>query len=209
MVAVIATVAIAAGFAVWQAVYRSEQVIVVGDPGVYLQYGYWIAVHGSARIPASAAAFGAVPGLNFGSTGFFPAADGTITPAFMPGLPLVLAGGEWLAGLPGMLLMAPVIGGCAVLSFAGLVGTACRGTLGARGRACARGAAARAVRVADAVRRAAGPGAAVRRAVPAGRLVRRGSGLRRSRARYGARDAPGRARRRGARADRPGRASAR
>jgi len=122
VVAVIATVAIATGFAVWQAVYRSEQVIVVGDPGVYLQYGYWIAVHGSARIPASAAAFGAVPGLNFGSTGFFPATDGTITPAFMPWLPLVLAGGEWLAGLPGMLLMAPVIGGCAVLSFAGLVG---------------------------------------------------------------------------------------
>jgi hypothetical protein len=120
-VAVIATVAIAAGFAVWQAVYRSEQVIVVGDPGVYLQYGYWIAVHGSARIPASAAAFGSVPGLNFGSTGFFPA-GGSITPAFMPGLPLVLAGGVWLAGLPGALLMAPVIGGCAVLSFAGLVG---------------------------------------------------------------------------------------
>ncbi|MGH3272443.1 MAG: hypothetical protein ACRDN1_25760, partial [Trebonia sp.] len=114
-VAVIATVAIATGFAVWQAVYRSEQVIVVSDPGVYLQYGYWIAVHGSARIPASAAAFGAVPGLNFGSTGFFPA-SGTITPAFMPGLPLVLAGGMWLAGLPGALLMAPVIGGCAVLS---------------------------------------------------------------------------------------------
>jgi hypothetical protein len=120
-VAVIATVAIATGFAVWQAVYRSGQVIVVSDPGVYLQYGYWIAVHGSARIPASAAAFGAVHGLNFGSTGFF-TANGTITPAFMPGLPLVLAGGMWLAGLPGALLMAPVIGGCAVLSFAGLVG---------------------------------------------------------------------------------------
>jgi hypothetical protein len=119
--AVIATVAIAAGFAVWQAIYRSEQVIVVSDPGVYLQYGYWIAVHGSARIPASAAEFGAVPGLNFGSTGFLPS-GGSITPGFMPGLPLVLAGGEWLAGLPGMLLMAPVIGGCAVLSFAGLVG---------------------------------------------------------------------------------------
>ena len=120
-VAVIATVAIATGFAVWQAVYRSQQVIVVSDPGVYLQYGYWIAVHGSARIPASAAAFGSVPGLNFGSTGFF-AANGSISPAFMPGLPLVLAGGTWLAGLPGALLMAPVIGGCAVLSFAGLVG---------------------------------------------------------------------------------------
>ena len=120
-VAVIATLAIAAGFAAWQAVYRSEQVIVVSDPGVYLQYGYWIAMHGSARIPASASAFGAVSGLKFGSLGLF-SAGGWITPAFMPGLPLVLAGGTWLAGLPGALLMAPVIGGCAVLSFAGLVG---------------------------------------------------------------------------------------
>ena len=121
VVAVLATVAIAAGFAVWQAVYRSEQVIVASDPGVYLQYGYWIAAHGSARIPESAAAFGAAPGLNFGSTGFF-AVGGSISPAFMPGLPLVLAGGAWLDGLPGALLMAPVIGGFAVLSFAGLVG---------------------------------------------------------------------------------------
>jgi len=119
--AVLATVAIAVGFGVWQAVYRSEQVIVVSDPGVYLQYGYWIAMHGSARIPESAAAFGTVPGLSFGSPGFFTSA-GTITPAFMPGLPLVLAAGTWLGGLPGALLMAPVLGGCAVLSFAGLVG---------------------------------------------------------------------------------------
>jgi hypothetical protein len=119
--AVLATVAIAAGFGVWQAVYRSEQVIVVSDPGVYLQYGYWIAMHGSARIPESAAAFGTAPGLSFGSLGFF-TSGGSITSAFMPGLPLVLAAGTWFGALPGALLMAPVIGGCAVLSFAGLVG---------------------------------------------------------------------------------------
>jgi len=121
VVTVIATVAIAAGFGVWQAAYHSEQVIVASDPGVYLQYGYWIAMHGSARIPESAAAFGTVPGLSFASPGFF-ASGGSITPAFMPGLPLVLAAGTWLGGLPGALLMAPVLGGCAVLSFAGLVG---------------------------------------------------------------------------------------
>src|SRR6202034_4067251 len=85
--AVLATVAIAAGFGVWQAVCRSEQVIVVSDPGVYLQYGYWIAMHGSARIPETSAAFGTVPGLSFASPGFFPD-GGSITPAFMPGLPL-------------------------------------------------------------------------------------------------------------------------
>ena len=57
-VALLAMVAIAAGFGVWQAVLRSEQVFVASDPGVYLQYGYWIAGHGTARIPESAAAFG-------------------------------------------------------------------------------------------------------------------------------------------------------
>ena len=119
--AVLTTVAIAVGFAVWQAVDRSQQVIVATDPGVYLQYGYWIAEHGSVRIPQTASAFGYFPGLNFGSAGFFPAGD-SITAAYMPGLPLVLAAGVWLGGIPGALLVAPIIGGCAVLSFAGLVG---------------------------------------------------------------------------------------
>ena len=119
--AVLATVAVAVGFAVWQAVYHSQQVIVAGDPGVYLQYGYWIALHGSARIPQSAATFGSVTGLNFASAGFYQT-GASITPGFMPGLPLVLAAGTWLGGVQGALLMAPVIGGCAVLSFGGLVG---------------------------------------------------------------------------------------
>lgn len=119
--AVLATVAIAAGFAVWQAVDRSQQAMVAGDPGVYLQYGYWIAQHGSGHIPESADAFGSAGGLSFASAGFF-SSVGSISPAFMPGVPLVLAAGAWLGGLPGALLMAPVIGGCAVLSFAGLVG---------------------------------------------------------------------------------------
>ena len=56
--ALLATVAIAIGFGVWQAALRSEQVFGVGDPSVYLQYGYWIAEHGTARIPTSASSFG-------------------------------------------------------------------------------------------------------------------------------------------------------
>ena len=119
--AVLITVAIAVGFAVWQVARASQQVFVVSDPGAYLQYGYWIAIHGSAKIPQSATAFGSVTGLNFSSTGFYQTGS-TITPGFMPGLPLVLAAGMWLGGVQGALLMAPVIGGCAVLSFAGLVG---------------------------------------------------------------------------------------
>src|SRR6185437_1621522 len=50
-VALLAMVAIAAGFGVWQAFYHSEQIFTAGDPGVYLQYGYWIAGHGTTRIP--------------------------------------------------------------------------------------------------------------------------------------------------------------
>jgi hypothetical protein len=122
--ALLAMVVIAAGFVVWQAVYRSEQVFVTSDPGVYLQYGYWIAQHGTARIPVSAAAFGGAPGLDFATPGFA-VSGSSLTPAFLPGLPLVLAGGTWLGGLGGALLMPALLGGCAVLSFAGLLGRLC------------------------------------------------------------------------------------
>jgi hypothetical protein len=126
IVAVLAMLVIAAGFGVWQAVFRSEQVFVTSDPGVYLQYGYWIAEHGTARIPESAAAFGGSPGLDFATPGFA-VTGGSLTPAFLPGLPLVLAGGTWLGGLGGALLTPAVLGGCAVLSFGGLVGRLCGG----------------------------------------------------------------------------------
>ena len=122
--ALLAMVVIAAGFGVWQALLRSEQVFVASDPGVYLQYGYWIAEHGTARIPVSAAAFGGSGGLDFATPGFI-VSGGSITPGYLPGLPLVLAAGTWLGGLGGALLMPAVLGGCAVLSFAGLVGRLC------------------------------------------------------------------------------------
>jgi hypothetical protein len=122
--ALAAMVLIAAGFGVWEAFFRSEQVFVASDPGVYLQYGYWIAEHGTVNIPESATSFGGSAGLDFATTGFS-VSNGAITPEFLPGLPLVLAGGTWLGGLGGALLMPAVLGGCAVLSFAGLVGRLC------------------------------------------------------------------------------------
>jgi hypothetical protein len=122
--ALVLTLVIAAGFGVWQARFAAQQVLVAGDPGVYLQYGYWIAQHGTATIPNSAAAFGTVSGLDFSSGGFF-SSGGSIVSGFMPGLPLVLAAGTWLAGIGGALLMPAVLGGCAVLSFGGLVGRLC------------------------------------------------------------------------------------
>src|SRR3984957_19763062 len=132
--ALLATVAIAAGFGIWQAALRSEQVFGAGDPSVYLQYGDWVAKHGTARIPTLASSFGTSGGLVFASSGFS-VSGGVLTPAFLPGLPLVLAAGTWLGGLGrapvepaglgglgGAQVMPAVLGGCAVLSFGGVVG---------------------------------------------------------------------------------------
>jgi hypothetical protein len=116
------TVVVAAGFALWQFLFNSETVIVLRDPGAYLQTGYWIAQHGSLPIPQSLASFGgAHPGLGFASTGFFTSGT-SVVPGLMSGLPLVLAGAFWVHGLPAAAAMGPVLGGLAVLAFGGLVG---------------------------------------------------------------------------------------
>jgi hypothetical protein len=117
----LATVAVIAGLIAWQLAETSGSLIVVRDPGTYLQAGYWIAQHGSLPIPESLKAFGgAHPGLSFTSTGFL--ARGTsLYPAAMPGLPLLLAGGFWVHGTTGALAVGPVLGGLAALAFAGLV----------------------------------------------------------------------------------------
>ena len=117
---VAATIAVAAGFAVWQIAERTQQVIVLGDPATYLQTASWIARHGSLPIPYSPEAFGGThPGLTFASAGYYPAGSG-LAPAVMAGTPLVLAAAIWLAGVPAALVMTPLIGACAVLSFGGL-----------------------------------------------------------------------------------------
>jgi hypothetical protein len=101
---------------------NSQQIIVLRDPGTYLQFAYWIAQHGSTRIPESLPAFGgAQPGLTFASLGFYQSGT-TIVPQFMAGLPMTLAIGVWAGGPLAALVMAPVIGACAVLAFGGLVG---------------------------------------------------------------------------------------
>jgi hypothetical protein len=117
----LATVVVAAGLTGWQLRYGSEAVIVTRDPGTYLQAGYWIGQHGSLPIPETLTAFGgAHAALNFSSTGFL-TQGGTIYPAVTPGLPLVLAGASWVHGAAAAAVMGPVLGGLAVLSFAGLV----------------------------------------------------------------------------------------
>ena len=118
----IATVAIAAAFTAWQMAERTEQIIYLRDPATYLQVAYWIAHHGHLPIPDSVAAFGGPhPGLSFASSNYYPRGTG-IVPQFMTGMPLVLAAGIWLHGIKAALLVTPLIGGCAVLSFGGLAG---------------------------------------------------------------------------------------
>ena len=120
--ALTATVAVAVIFAVWQIAERTQQVIVLGDPATYLQTAAWIARHGSLPIPYSAGAFGAAhPGLTFASAGFYPSGAG-LAPAVMAGTPLILTAAIWLAGVPGALVITPLVGACAVLSFGGLAG---------------------------------------------------------------------------------------
>ena len=120
--AVAGTVAVAVAFAAWQIAERTEQIIYLRDPATYLEVGYWIAHHGSLPIPDSLAAFGGPhPGLGFASSNYYPRGSG-IVPQFMTGMPLVLAAAIWLGGIPAALVMTPLIGGCAVLSFGGLAG---------------------------------------------------------------------------------------
>lgn len=117
----LATVALAAGLTTWQVIESSQALIVVRDPGTYLQTGYWIAQHGSLPIPQMLSAFGgAHPGLQFASTGFLTHGSG-VYPAVAPGLPLVLAGAYWVHGTTTAIAMGALLGGLAVLSFAGLV----------------------------------------------------------------------------------------
>ncbi len=116
------TIIVVVGFAVWQYAENSQQIIVLRDPGTYLQFAYWIAGHGSASIPQSLQAFGgAHQGLTFSSLGFFQVGT-TVVPQFMAGLPMMLAIGVWAGGPLGAAATAPILGACAVLTFAGLVG---------------------------------------------------------------------------------------
>jgi hypothetical protein len=118
----IATLVVAAGFMVWQLAENSQQIIVLRDPATYLQFAYWIAHQGTTHIPQSLAAFGGShPGMTFSSLGFFQAGT-MVVPQFMAGLPMMLALGVWAGGPLTAVAMAPVIGGCAILAFAGLVG---------------------------------------------------------------------------------------
>ena len=117
--AVAGVIAVAVGFGAEQLIYHSEQIIVLRDPASYIQFAAWIARHGSLPIPQFRAAFGGPHLLTFASPAFY-GVGGTIVPQFMAGLPMALAAAFWAGGVSAAVLVAPVLGAAAVLTFGGL-----------------------------------------------------------------------------------------
>jgi len=101
-------------------VLHSETLILRRDAASYAQIGHWLAGHGRLPIPVQLEAFGGVPdGLAVGSGAFY-ADGGSAVPQFMSGLPMTLAGAEWLVGWRGALWLPAVVGGLGLLAFGGL-----------------------------------------------------------------------------------------
>ncbi|RKS76361.1 hypothetical protein BZB76_1715 [Actinomadura pelletieri DSM 43383] len=118
---VVAVLGITVAFLVLQIVMSAEQIVVRRDPASYVQFTTWLKNEGSLPIPLMDGAFGGSdPALRFESPAFYER-DGAVVPQFMAGLPLVLTLGGWIGGTHGILLMAPLLGACCVLAFAGLV----------------------------------------------------------------------------------------
>ena len=118
--AVAGVIAVAAAFGAHQLIYHSQQIIVERDPASYMQFAYWIAHHGSLPIPQARAAFGGTHQLlHFDSLAFYQV-GGNVVPQFMAGLPMVVAAGFWAGGVGAAVLVPPLLGACAVLTFGGL-----------------------------------------------------------------------------------------
>src|SRR5215472_5952352 len=118
--AVAGVIVVAAAFGAHQLIYHSQQIIVERDPASYMQFAYWIAHHGSLPIPQARAAFGGAHQLlHFGSLAFYQVGE-NVVPQFMAGLPMVVAAGFWAGGVGAAVLVPPLLGACAVLTFGGL-----------------------------------------------------------------------------------------
>ncbi len=120
--AVLATVAIAVGFAAFAIATHNENVVLRRDPGSYAQISFWLSQHHALTYPIPAGDFGtAAADVNFASPAFYVRGD-HLVPQFMTGWPTLLAAVGWLGGWSGVLVLPGVIGGLAVLAVGGLAG---------------------------------------------------------------------------------------
>jgi hypothetical protein len=111
---------ISVAFGVFQAVYHSQFVIVEYDAAAYMQFGGWIAHHGTTIIAENSQFFGGHPAsITYASAAFFQIGD-HVVPQFMAGMPMVLATGFWAGGARLAVFWAPVLGALAVFTFGGL-----------------------------------------------------------------------------------------
>lgn len=120
--AIVALLAVAVLFGFDQFAHHAQQVIVQRDPASYVQFGNWIARHGSLPIPQDAAAFGGYSReLSFNSPAFYQVGH-SIVPQFMAGLPMTLAAAFWIGGISTATAAGTLLGSCGVLAMGGLVG---------------------------------------------------------------------------------------
>jgi hypothetical protein len=119
--AVVGVFAVVIGFGVLAYAMSAQDVLIRRDPGSYAMSATWLADHGTIQAPTHAASFGgADPNLYLASQGFY-LQGGHIIPQFMTGVPVLMAIGGWIAGVPGVLHMNAFIGALGLLAFAGLV----------------------------------------------------------------------------------------
>jgi hypothetical protein len=117
---VIALLGVAIAFGADQFAYHSQQIIVRRDPASYIQFGNWLARHGSLPIPDNAAAFGGTHHvLSFYSPAFDPVGH-SLAPQFMAGQPMTLAAGFWIGGVGLAVALNALLASCGVLALGGL-----------------------------------------------------------------------------------------
>lgn len=103
----------------WAWTHSSENIVVRRDPGPYALTSEWVAEHGTLEIPTSAGVFGHSASVAYDSPGFYTGPGDTLQPQFMSGPPLALAPAAWVGGLRGVFRGDAVVGGLALLAFAG------------------------------------------------------------------------------------------
>lgn len=101
----------------WNARHASQHVLINRDPGVYVNAGRWIALHGNLRVHAAVGPFGSQPGLVFKSFGMHTSGRGFLSFQFAHLLPALLAEAHDLGADRLMFVAGPALGGVALLAF--------------------------------------------------------------------------------------------
>jgi hypothetical protein len=126
------TLALSAGFGIWAALTRAEQVVLRRDSGTYALYAQWIGTRHGLPVDPQLDAFGGaavlgIPNVTLASPGFFASgvdplghAGSVVLPQFLVGAPALYSLGWWTVGWTGLVVVPAVLGALALLAFGGL-----------------------------------------------------------------------------------------